>query len=43
VALYIAFCAVVTIIASIFMPDRTHVDLSKELDETAPAAAAVTA
>jgi MFS family permease len=42
VALYIAFCAVVTIVASIFMPERSHVDLSKELDEPAPAGAAVT-
>jgi MFS family permease len=39
VAVYIAICAVITIIASAFMPERSRVDLSKELEEPTPAVA----
>jgi MFS family permease len=39
VSIYIAVCAVITIIAAYFMPERSRTDLSKELDQPAPAAA----
>ena len=42
VALYILFCAIVSVTATLFLPDRTNRDISQEFDapEVAPQAAA---
>ena len=42
VALYILFCAIVSVTATLFLPDRTNRDISQEFDapEAAPQAAA---
>jgi hypothetical protein len=36
IALYILFCAIVSITATVFLPDYTNQDISREHDELVP-------